>query len=294
MRARDFATGVSFVLLACVGQTSINPGTPRRSDPSVRPVSECSSLDLSAIGPLDVAIAIDASRSTVDPTGADINQNGRVGTPQMGTVGLVFDVGSTDPGDSYLAAQVAAARSLIRAAAGPQARFSIISYCGFSPGARQMSSPRRNSPRCDSPATAFSSLTIDINELEAALDGVLKVGGSGSTDFTAGMNAAIEVLSATYTTTPPSRRLVLFLSDSPLPVVFGDGKELRRYDPGMKDAASRAIEVGIVFNTFGLGEAAASVPPFALSQIASATGGVYRSVSDPLTLHCDLARSLLP
>ena len=52
----------------------------------------------------DVVLVIDTSRSTVDPTGADINGNGIVGKPRLGQIGSMFDVGSTDPGDSILAA----------------------------------------------------------------------------------------------------------------------------------------------------------------------------------------------
>ena len=62
----------------------------------------------------DVILVLDTSRSTIDPTGADINGNGIVGKPYLGRIGSIFDVGSTDPGDSILAAEVAAARQLLR------------------------------------------------------------------------------------------------------------------------------------------------------------------------------------
>src|SRR5262245_11252304 len=54
----------------------------------------------------DVIIVIDTSASTADGTGADINGNGVVGKPALGGgIGQIFGMGSTDPGDSILAAE---------------------------------------------------------------------------------------------------------------------------------------------------------------------------------------------
>lgn len=61
----------------------------------------------------DVVLVLDTSRSTIDPAGADINGNGVVGRKRLGHLGAIFGADSSDPGDSILAAEVAAARQLL-------------------------------------------------------------------------------------------------------------------------------------------------------------------------------------
>ncbi len=78
----------------------------------------------------DVAIVIDTSLSTIEPTGADINGNGRVGSPQLGPVGSLFDAAGDDPGDSILAAEVAAARKLLGELDPRSTRVALISFAG--------------------------------------------------------------------------------------------------------------------------------------------------------------------
>src|SRR5262245_39609006 len=58
----------------------------------------------------DVVIAIDTSRSTAAPAGVDVDRDGTCG---VAATGRFSDRMSSDPGDSVLAAQVAAARTLL-------------------------------------------------------------------------------------------------------------------------------------------------------------------------------------
>ena len=78
----------------------------------------------------DVMIVIDTSRSTIDMTGADINGNGVVGTPHLGTVGSMFSLGSTDSGDSILAAEIAAARQVVRGLDPRTTRLGLVTFAG--------------------------------------------------------------------------------------------------------------------------------------------------------------------
>src|SRR5438445_9402440 len=70
----------------------------------------------------DVAIAIDRSGSTRNPTGIDLDGNGVIGEFRQSQY--------TDPGDSMLAAELVAVERLIGVARLGGMRFSIVSYSG--------------------------------------------------------------------------------------------------------------------------------------------------------------------
>jgi hypothetical protein len=78
----------------------------------------------------DVAIVLDTSLSTIDASGADINGNGVVGRPLVGRVGPAADEASGDPGDSVLAAEVAAARLLLRGLDPRRTRLALVTFAG--------------------------------------------------------------------------------------------------------------------------------------------------------------------
>jgi len=253
----------SELLLLAITLACANQGV--QSISTTRDFSECSDLDLSQAGPVSIAIVIDSSSSTEIASGSDINGNGRAGKPRIGA-GTILPVGSTDPGDTILAAQVTGARSLIHSLSKPGVTFSIVSF--------------------SSSAVLWSDSTASIEALDAALDKVYAAGSTGWTQFSAGMDLATVTLKAT----PEGRRLVLFISESPVPKLPGPTV----FDPSMKVAAEKALSSGIVFHTFGLGEAATAKPPHFLSLIASATHGEFRPIRNPERLHCDLAKAILP
>ena len=281
------------ITLSCASQ-STHPRGPashrvRLTEFPIHELPDCTMLDLADIGDLDVVVAIDASRSTVEPTGVDINENGVIGKPVFSRVGAgIFDVGSSDPGDTFLSAQVSGTLSLVKGLGNNDVRFAIVA---FSSTPDQKIFPPRASGRAFA-AVAESELTNQVEPLEAALKRVLEAGSFGNTDFTAGMQLARHSLTTTRDRHPSVRRLVLFMSDSPTPVLATNGKP-QRYDPAMKDAALDAAEAGIVFHTFGLGAEAAEQPGF-LEQIAEGTGGRFFPVPDLAELHCTLAESLMP
>src|SRR5262249_6334205 len=83
----------------------------------------------------DVMIVLDPPASTADGTGADINGNGIVGKPALGGgLGQIFGVASTDPGDSILAAEVAAARQIMHGLDPRTTRLGVITFAGEQPG----------------------------------------------------------------------------------------------------------------------------------------------------------------
>jgi hypothetical protein len=60
----------------------------------------------------------------------DVNGNGTVGTAQLGVVGSVLGLGSTDAGDSVLSAEVAAARQFLARLDARRARVALVTFAG--------------------------------------------------------------------------------------------------------------------------------------------------------------------
>jgi Mg-chelatase subunit ChlD len=272
-----------------VGCASAQPGIdalPTRS------LDECNTRDFEVKQALDVAIVIDTSGSTAEPSGVDIDGDG--------IVGEFRDAVMTDRADSLLAAQVAGIRSVVAVSGLHDLRLSIVSFSG--------------KDRFDDPVSAErfpdailrEELTSDPRELEAALDRVLRGGSRGTSNFAAAMRRSLEALDVGWRSAPADgrKRVVLMLADSPTPILPGPTQYLYRTpegdphgsvvrtDPHMAVAAKRAIRSHVVFNTFGLGEAADADPPHMLSRIAGATGGQYYAVKDPTELHCELMSAL--
>jgi hypothetical protein len=248
-----------------------------------RGLETCPAFDRSP-GAVDAILAIDISRSTVDPSGADIDQDGKVGESVVKPTGRIVDAISSDPGDSFLAAQVSAIHSLVKGSEFDTLRIGIVAYSGV--GKRQ--GPRLSRRTVD--AVVESDLTDSVQELESALGSVLKRGSHGNTDFASGMRLAQQTLASTPPGEGAPRRMVLFLSDSGTPVIERS-RNLQREDPEIENATREAADAGITFHTFGLGAEAAKDPAY-LEEIAEGTGGEFRPVTDLTTLHCELAAAL--
>jgi hypothetical protein len=278
------------VAISLVGCAPARPGLDALPTPSL---DECNLSGFKLKQGLDVAIAIDTSGSTANPSGADIDGNG--------TVSEIRGDRMTDPADSLLAAQVAGIHSVVADSGLHDLRISIVSFSGRD--------------RFDDPVSAErfpdailrAKLTSDTRELEAALDRVFKRGSRGTSNFAAAMRRSLESLDVGWSRAPADgrRRMVLLLADSPTPILPGPTQYIYRTlegdphgpvvrtDPHMAYAAKRAIRSHVVINTFGLGEAAHADPPHMLSHVAGATGGRYRAVKDPTRLHCELMSALV-
>lgn len=231
--------------------------------------------------PTDVVIAIDTSRSTRDPSGADIDGDGEIGVFRRSRW--------TDRGDSMLAAQVAAVRRLVRESPGRDVRFAIVAYSGregrvFEDSVGQLVDRRD--------ALLRSELTTDVAALEAELDRVLLRGSRGNSSFTPPMQLALRALRYPPDGESAERQRILFLSDSPWPIRSAPGGHYGWQDRRMRIQAIRAIKAQVAFDTFGLGRAAIATTPHTLTHIAAATGGAFYAVHDPTRLHCSLLSAL--
>jgi hypothetical protein len=272
-----------------VGCAAAQPGLDAMP---VRSLDECNLRGLEVTRGLDVAIAIDTSGSTAAPSGSDIDGDGTIGKFRGDTM--------TDRGDSLLAAQVAGIKSVISEVSLRDLRLSILSFSGKD----RFDDPA--SPERFPDAILRAELTSDSQELEAALDRVLKGGSRGTANFAAALRRSLNVLGVGWRRAPADerRRVVFLLADSSAPVRPGPTQYFYRTldrvphgpvvhtDPQMAIAAKRAIRSHVVINTFGLGGAAGADPPHALSRVAGATGGRYRAVKDPARLHCYLISAL--
>jgi len=283
MLGRALAT--TLLLTACAGTPA-----PHLDELPVRSSEACGISWKDDAVAADVALVIDTSQSTARPAGTDVDEDGVVGRFTRSVM--------TDPGDSILAAQISATRSLLRSGLPPAARFSLVTYAG-----------RTRFPTREPPLRLVSSdagsvrvgLTDELRALETSLDRVLARGSRGNTDFAAALQLALRALERAPDAETGRRRLVLLLSDSPDPVVAVPNdawttstQRLAYPSPRLARLARRALRSGVPVHTFGLGDAARSERPHALDSLARVTGGAFRAVDDPAELHCAMLAALVP
>jgi len=269
-------------MLSCANGPSLI--TPPESDAAPAPIrllDHCDPAPPEDLAPLDVAIAIDTSISTMDASGFDTDSDGILG--ELGANN--FWPRSTDPGDSLLAAQISGAKDLVSHYADGGIGFSIVAYSGVSP---------KNPKRRAVDFFVVSPLSHDATALRGALDGLLAYGSKGGLVFSAGMLGALGTLDTEVAPGKPPRKLVLFMSSQAYPSVLSRKGSRAHADPRMQEAARDATDASVRFYTFGLGEAASTNEPHTLSQIAGATGGKYQSVPNTSNLACRLAAALSP
>jgi Mg-chelatase subunit ChlD len=232
----------------------------------------------------DVMLVIDISGSTAVASGVDVDRDGIVGiNPQFellpsgtypeGTV-------STDPNDSILAAEIAAADALIASLEQTgRIRVGIVSFSG------EMNDQglRRSYEQQD--AHVEVPLTADFASARARLPQILARGPYGGTNFAAGLRLAISELAglsgAMSPPRPDARRVVLFLTDGVPTFPIGVGSYS---DPGDIEAALTAARLahkaGITINTYALGPQALT-NPYAATEIARITLGNFLPVQNP-------------
>jgi hypothetical protein len=221
----------------------------------------------------DVVLVLDTSGSTKDMSGADINSNGIVGENRAG--GLF---GSTDSGDSILAAEVAAAKQLLTGLDPRNTRVGLISFAGDASQGGGFFGQRTRPP-----AITEEPLTQDYARIERALDSVLARGPDGLTHMKAGVEqAVIELIGARGGVSEPdaeSEKVVLFLTD---------GQPTLPYDPMMRAdntravfrAADQARRAGVRIHSFAIGPEALDGPTAAV-EMAKRTHGYFTPVRHP-------------
>jgi hypothetical protein len=236
-----------------------------------------------AASDFDVMIVIDISASTKVASGVDVDGDGHVGlNPQLELLppgAYSEDVLSTDPEDSVLAAQIAAARMLLENLDSRRVRVGLISFGGeVDPQTGERLRPDQKDAWVEVP------FTHDYDRVRRALVGVQARGARGATNFAAGVRLAITELAGlpgAQSAVRDARKVVLFLTDGTPTLPIGKGNVA---DPGDVEAAVNAARLahkaGILINTYALGPGALNYP-VALTEMARVTLGQYTPVQSP-------------
>jgi hypothetical protein len=224
----------------------------------------------------DIVMVLDTSRSTVDPTGTDINGNGVVGRMRLGGLGSLFGGGSTDPGDSILAAEVAGAKRLLQGLDPRSTRVGVVAFAGDLPG----------SGRRAKPAYTLVALTDEHERVVAALDEILATEPEGNTHMAAGVDqATIELLGMRGSVSRPdphAEKIVFFFTDGQPTLPYGPEAESDNVRAVLR-AANRAARADIRIHSFAIGPDALE-GPIATVEMASRTEGYFTPVRHPADL----------
>ncbi len=232
----------------------------------------------------DVMLAIDVSESTRTASGVDVDGDGVVGVnPRLELLppgAYPDDVYSTDPEDTILHAEVAAARALLGSLDRRRVRLGLLTFAGE---VDRRTGERRRLDQQD--AWLEVPLTDDFDKVRRALEAVLARGPRGATNFAAGVRLAIVELAGlpghVGTPHPAAKKVILFLTDGVPTFPIGKGAVSDEGDvEAAIDAAKLAQQAGITVNTYAIGPGALTYP-LATTEMARVTLGTYTPVQNP-------------
>jgi Mg-chelatase subunit ChlD len=220
---------------------------------------------------VDIFLVIDVSGSTAMYAGADLGdadqppESSGFSAPQIIIGGM--SVGKPplrNPRNSILAAEVAAARRLLRQLNAETTRVGVLT---FSEGAKLL-----------------QPLTQDFDQVQRVLSDVLRAGPDGGTNMVEGIRMATTELFGLGTS--PKRtdaiKVQFLLTDGFPSLPIGGGKRATPEDSDLAiNAARLAGRAGIKVHVFALGDEALTYPRAALG-IARESGGTYTPVVRPV------------
>jgi hypothetical protein len=225
-------------------------------------------------------IAIDTSLSTSAPTGVDVDGDGSIGGPVADPESPALR--STDPDDSILAAELAAAAKLL---AGLDPRSTRVGLLTFAGDPTPLGSELATGARVRHAARTHEPLTSDYRRLGLALERLRERGAAGMTHMAAGVDqATLELLGlegSLSSADSESEKVVLFLTDGQptLPHLRSEAGNVR----AVLESAARARRAGVRIHSFAIGPDALE-GPIAAVEMASITAGLFTAVRDPGSL----------
>jgi len=232
----------------------------------------------------DVMIAIDVSQSTKMASGVDVDRDGQIGVnPHLELIPpgtFPDDVLSTDPDDSILAAEVAAANALIEGLDPSRVRVGLLSFAG------QVSPDTGERARIDQQdAWLEVPLTTDFMQVRRALVAIQARGARGATNYAAGIRLGVRELAglsgAESQARGDAKKVMLFLTDGVPTFPIGKGAVSDKGDvEAALNAARLAHKAQITINTYALGPGALTYP-LAPTEMARLTLGTFTPVQNP-------------
>jgi hypothetical protein len=232
----------------------------------------------------DVVIALDVSHSTRFPSGIDIDEDAEVGfNPHNELIApgsYPDEVVCSDPQDTILAAEVKAARHLVKVLSAGRTRVGVIAFSGdVDPDTGEQRSRDQKDAWVEVP------LTRDFDAVYRSLDAVLEKGPHGATNYAAAVQLSVIELaglpSAVSDKRDGAKKIVLFLTDGVPTFPFGRGVVADPEDTEVAiNAARLARKAGITINTYAIGRHALA-SPVAVVEMARLTVGTYTPVRNP-------------
>jgi hypothetical protein len=232
----------------------------------------------------DVMIVIDVSQSTKMASGVDVDRDGQIGVnPHMELIPpgtFPDDVLSTDPDDSILAAEVAAAQALVEGLDPKRVRLGLLTFAG------EVSPETGERARVDQQdAWLEVPLSADFGAVRHALVAIQARGARGATNYAAGIRLAVRELAglsgAESQPQPEAKKVILFLTDGVPTFPIGKGAVSDKGDVEAALNAARLAHKGqITINTYALGPGALTYP-LAPTEMARLTLGTYTPVQNP-------------
>ena len=205
----------------------------------------------------DVVIVLDRTASTFEPSGADVDGDGKIGrTVRIGLGGGRSLEVVSDPDDTIASAQLIAARRLIERLDPDSTRMGLITF--------------------DRTERVLARIGTPTNEILEALNALPTRPGPGGTYFYGAIIAAIKVFEQAPTNGENRNRSIIFLSDGlpnrPSPPTSAAKAAVR--------ASQHAARAKIRIYSFALGPEVAARPKVFLD-MAEANGGELLIVEDP-------------
>lgn len=227
-----------------------------------------------ASGRLDVFLAIDTSESAGSPSGVDVDGDGEVGAEASRAY-----PSSTDPGDSVLAAEVAAAGRVVDGLDPARTRVGLVTFAGEALIGRLRDLDR---PPVRRAALVLEPLTSDYRRIRSALYDLSRSEPYGMTHMAAGIDlATLELLGLAGSVggaDAESAKAILFFTDGQptLPYLTSE----RGNVGAVRLAADRARRAGVRIHSFAIGPEALEGPVAAV-EMAAISEGLFTAVPDP-------------
>ena len=214
----------------------------------------------------DLVVVLDTSRSTAAPAGADVDGDGWLGSDRGGRW---IDVTTDDWGDTVLAAQIYAVRTLLSQLDARTTRVGVVTFSGDGKPATP-------------DAIRLAPLTHDFPQIHKALDYLLLHRPMGKTHIAAGLEAAAGELLGEGRSRPreAATPVILLLTDGQPTLPLGSFDA----DIAHTIAVGRGLaDRGIRIDTFPIGEQA-NQDVRVTGTLAAVSGGRFTPVVQPADL----------